>query len=266
MHGTASSAPKEASTFSMSCIGRGSSLPRGTLSPDKDRRRLPQDVEDGAARRAAARPSPIRPPPPSAGAARDSEKKAKLIGVKKSKGTTEHMTGNRGTEMLANKFKGSMEYAESLKKTSSSGSRRTVMQSLYRSECGKAEKFVDFMTGGPSRAANDEEKGASAVPLSLSREMDEDDDLELKMDQGRMVLFNSILTEIMFRQRLDTMDVGEMMEKLNENARRRRSVADSSDERPFTLLEVKPYLQKLHDESRIFLVEEEGTMGVIYAI
>jgi len=74
-----------------------------------------------------------------------------------------------------------------------------------------------------------------------------------------MKLFNSILTEIMFRQRLDIMDVEEMMEKLNQNV-------DSSKKKPFTLLEIKPYLQKLHDESRIFLVEDEGSMGVIYAI
>ena len=53
------------------------------------------------------------------------------------------------------------------------------------------------------------------------------------------------------------MDVEDMMGKLNTH---------NKSSKPFTVLEIKPYLQKLHDDSRIFLVEDEGKMGVIYAI
>lgn len=62
----------------------------------------------------------------------------------------------------------------------------------------------------------------------------------------------------MFKIRLDMMDVEDMIERMNSH--------HNTSSKPFTLLEIKPYLQKLHDNSRIFLVEDEGKMGVVYAI
>ena len=75
------------------------------------------------------------------------------------------------------------------------------------------------------------------------------------------MLFNSMLSEIMFKQRLDMMDVEEMISRMN-------SLNDESSpgDRPFTLLEIRPYLQNLHDGGRIFMVDDEGRNGVVYAI
>lgn len=61
----------------------------------------------------------------------------------------------------------------------------------------------------------------------------------------------------MFKQRLEKLDVEEMIEKMNTK---------QQSSKPFTLLEIKPYLQTLDDESRIFMVEDEGRMGTIYAV
>ena len=69
--------------------------------------------------------------------------------------------------------------------------------------------------------------------------------------------FNSLLSEIMYNQRLDQMDVDDIIERMNER---------SKSCKPFTVLEVKPFLQKLHRDNRIFMVEEEGKNGVVYAI
>ena len=62
----------------------------------------------------------------------------------------------------------------------------------------------------------------------------------------------------MFKQRLEKLDVEEMIEKMNTK--------QQASSKPFTLLEIKPYLQTLDDESRIFMVEDEGRMGTIYAV
>lgn len=53
------------------------------------------------------------------------------------------------------------------------------------------------------------------------------------------------------------MEVEDMVEKLNEHHK---------STKPFTLLEIKPYLQKLHDDNRIFMVEDEGKMGIVYVV
>lgn len=121
-----------------------------------------------------------------------------------------------------------------------------TMKNLYKKECNKAKEFVAQM--------KTEEKSNSS---SSSPESQGDGDLELKLDQERMKLFNSILSEIMFNRQLDMMDVEEMIEKMN---------AHQSSSKPFTLLEIKPFLHKLHDASRIFMVEDEGNMGVVYSV
>jgi hypothetical protein len=75
-----------------------------------------------------------------------------------------------------------------------------------------------------------------------------------------MRLFNSFLSEILFKQRVEMMDVEEMIAKMN--------ALDNNppNEKPFTLLEIKPYLKNLHDSGRIFMVEDEGRNGVVYTI
>lgn len=60
-----------------------------------------------------------------------------------------------------------------------------------------------------------------------------------------------------FKQRLDMMDVEEMLEKMNRN---------HSSPKPFTSMEITILLKRLNDEGRIFLVEDEGKMGVVYAV
>ena len=76
-----------------------------------------------------------------------------------------------------------MGYAESLKKAPSNkkGSQKSVMQSLYKSECDKADKFVDFMMGSSSRVKSQEKSVPAATAVSPDND---EDDLELKLDQG----------------------------------------------------------------------------------
>jgi hypothetical protein len=76
------------------------------------------------------------------------------------------------------------------------------------------------------------------------------------------MLFNSMLSEIMFKQRLDMMDVEEMISRMNSL----NDESSSPSDRPFTLLEIRPYLHDLHAGGRIFMVEDEGRNGVVYAI
>ena len=75
----------------------------------------------------------------------------------------------------------------------------------------------------------------------------------------RTEFFNSLLTKVLFQPQLDMLDVEELTDKLNARC-------GPLAERPFTALEIRPYLQRLHDDGRIFLVEEEGARGVVYAI
>ena len=53
------------------------------------------------------------------------------------------------------------------------------------------------------------------------------------------------------------MDVDEIIGRMNERV-------DAL--KPFTILEVKPFLKKLHKDNRIFMVEEEGENGAVYSI
>lgn len=53
------------------------------------------------------------------------------------------------------------------------------------------------------------------------------------------------------------MDVIQIIERMNERSKALR---------PFTILEVKPFLKKLHKHNRIFMVEEEGRNGTVYSI
>jgi hypothetical protein len=75
-----------------------------------------------------------------------------------------------------------------------------------------------------------------------------------------MKLFNTLLSEVMFKQHEDMMDVEDMLTRMNVSS----SVHISN--KSFTLLEIKPYLQSLHDSGHIFLVVDEGRHGVVYAI
>jgi hypothetical protein len=81
-----------------------------------------------------------------------------------------------------------------------------------------------------------------------------------KYTRSRMGLFNSSLSEILFKQRVEMMDVEELIARVNAID------SDTPNERPFTLLEIKPYLKDLHDSGRIFMVEDEGRNGVVYTI
>ena len=77
---------------------------------------------------------------------------------------------------------------------------------------------------------------------------------------SRMKLFNTLLSEVMFKQNEDMMDIEDILSRMNDSS----SVHISN--KSFTLLEIKPYLQSLHDSGHIFLVEDEGRHGVVYAI
>ena len=77
-----------------------------------------------------------------------------------------------------------------------------------------------------------------------------------------MDLFNSLLTEVMFKKGLDSMEVDELICRINTSPQR----GDSS--KPFTLLEVKAFLQRLDSQNRIFVSweEEDNNSGTIYSI
>lgn len=86
-----------------------------------------------------------------------------------------------------------------------------------------------------------------------------------------MNLFNSLLSEIMFKKGIDSMDIDEMIYTMNTTSTSSTSSSslprrEEDDDRPFTLLEVKTYLQKLHDENRIFVSWDDGNSGIVYSI
>ena len=68
------------------------------------------------------------------------------------------------------------------------------------------------------------------------------------------------------------MDIDEMIYTMNNTSTSTTSSSSSNlrreeeDDRPFTLLEVKTYLQKLHDENRIFVSWDDGNSGIVYSI
>ena len=68
------------------------------------------------------------------------------------------------------------------------------------------------------------------------------------------------------------MDIDEMIYTMNTTGTSTSTTSSSSlprreeDDRPFTLLEVKTYLQKLHDENRIFVSWDDGNSGIVYSI
>ena len=72
-----------------------------------------------------------------------------------------------------------------------------------------------------------------------------------------MNLFNATLAEVLFKRRLDEMDVDTMLEKLNQQIK---------SSKPFTLLEIKPYLKSLDSQGKIMLVEDEGRNGMVYVV
>ena len=76
----------------------------------------------------------------------------------------------------------------------------------------------------------------------------------------RMDLFNSLLSEVMFRKGIESMDVDEMICSINTSSRRGDTV------KPFTLLEVKAFLQTLDSQNRIFVSWEDDNSGTIYSI
>jgi len=83
---------------------------------------------------------------------------------------------------------------------------------------------------------------------------------QFQQNNSRMKLFNTLLSEVMFKQNEDMMDIEDILSRMNDSS----SVHISN--KSFTLLEIKPYLQSLHDSGHIFLVEDEGRHGVVYAI
>lgn len=76
----------------------------------------------------------------------------------------------------------------------------------------------------------------------------------------RMDLFNSLLSEVMFQKGLDSMDVDELICSINTSSQR------GVLQRPFTLLEVKAFLQELDSQNRIFVSWEEDNTGTVYSI
>lgn len=76
----------------------------------------------------------------------------------------------------------------------------------------------------------------------------------------------------MFKKGIDSMDIDEMIYTMNTTSTSSTSSSSSlprreeEDDRPFTLLEVKTYLQKLHDENRIFVSWDDGNSGIVYSI
>mmetsp|Transcript_27276 Transcript_27276/g.58401 ORF Transcript_27276/g.58401 Transcript_27276/m.58401 type:complete len:594 (-) Transcript_27276:674-2455(-) len=208
-------------SLSTESIGFSESFPPDTLSP-AGKKKLPQDIEENRARAASSQVS--------------------LISSRTS------LSKSWNSEVVQSK--GSSKYAKSIK-ASDNGGPQTVLQSLYKKESDKAEDFVDFMTDSSKI------KGKEKSTVASSPGSDDDGDLELKMDQERMRLFISTLSEIMFKKGLYEMDVEEMIGKINTHHK---------SSKPFTHLEIKPYLQEMHDDGRIFIVEDEGKMGVAYAM
>ena len=139
-------------TVSTKSIGYSSSLPSGALSQDEAKKRLSKDMHQKVAQAASSQVSLISPQSPK-------NFECQKLAAKPTK---------------ALQSKGSMEFARSIK--SLEMGQKTVMQSLYRKECKKAEHFVDYMMG-PSKV------GGEKTSVASSPESQGEDDLELKLDQ-----------------------------------------------------------------------------------
>lgn len=90
---------------------------------------------------------------------------------------------------------------------------------------------------------------------------------------SRKELFNSTLLDIMMRKELDSYKVEELIPQLN--ARHQASLMSTNknitditedEKKSFSAVEVNAYLKQLHEEGRIFMVWEDGTMGTLYQI
>lgn len=148
--------------FSTQSIGYSSSLPSGTLSPDKkDGKRVPRDIEEKRTRDWPEQVSLISPPSPKPLSSCDNNLKQAALAPA--------ACSSKGA-----KSQGSVECVKTIK-ASGNGGGQTVMQSLYRSECDKADDFVDYMTGLSKR-------NSDSAAASMSQDSKDDDDLELKLD------------------------------------------------------------------------------------
>jgi hypothetical protein len=85
---------------------------------------------------------------------------------------------SKGWHQTVEKSAGSVKYAETLKSSSSNATggsqQRTLMQSLYKNECDKADNFVNYMTAGSKTS------GQPASPESSVQSGS--DDLDVKID------------------------------------------------------------------------------------
>jgi len=170
--------------------------------------------------------------------------------------TVASLTKKKVTPSSASGKKGGVSSSSSSNNTKDkSVQNHKTIQSLYKNECVKAKDFVNSMFGSATKEDHGgekmEEDGAASSPESC---------LELKMDSGRMDLFNSLLSEVMFKKGLESMDVDEMICSINTSSQRGDTV------KPFTLLEVKAFLQTLDSQNRIFVSWEEDNSGTIYTI
>ncbi len=131
--------------LSTQSIGHSDKSPPGVLSPTQEEgRKVSHDIEKKRIRDRSLQVSLISPPSPSGNTEQASAKHAKSV------------------------------------KTSGNSGNPTVMQSLYKKECGKADDFVDYMTASSKSNA----KEPSAAAAASSPESKDDSDLELKLDNG----------------------------------------------------------------------------------
>jgi len=157
VHTKSKSPTQPTPSFSTVSIGYCETLPPGTLSPDKkDGKKLSKKLEQNRKRKAPAQLSLISgdvtlisPPSP--------QPKGYPIQL-------------NAVSSAVSQSQSSSIYAKS-RKVDKKGE-ETVMKTLYKKECDKAEEFVDYMKG--------EKKDDDASEAGSK----DDSELELKLDQG----------------------------------------------------------------------------------
>lgn len=160
VHTKSTSPTQPTPSFSTVSIGYCETLPPGTLSPDKkDGKKLSKKLEQNRKRKAPAQLSLISgdvtlisPPSP--------QPKGYPIQL-------------NAVSSAVSQSQSSSIYAKS-RKVDKKGE-ETVMKTLYKKECDKAEEFVDYMKG--------EKKDDDASEAGSK----DDSELELKLDQGQVV-------------------------------------------------------------------------------
>jgi hypothetical protein len=114
------------------------------------------------------------------------------------------------------------------------------IRNVYSDVKNKAATFVETVVG-----ANDDNDGASSPDSTGS--------LQLDVDTARLSAFNSSFFEIMRSKMIDCIEITELTDLINQN----------NQDKDFSELEMRTYLEKLDAESKVMVTWDTGTIYIL---